>query len=84
MRRKAGLERIAGLLDALRAFGELREGRPGNFQLGSKPFLHFHYHPDGTITGDVRLSGGGFTAFDVSDEDGQQEFLAVVESRLGE
>ena len=84
LRRKAGLERIAGLLGELRALSELRERRPGNFAIGSRPFLHFHYHPDGKIVADVRLSDGGFTPFDVSDEGGQQEVLSVIERTLGQ
>ncbi len=75
LRRKAGLERIAPLLEELRALSELREGQPGTFFRGSRPFLHFHYHPDGNIVADVRLSDGGFTPFDVSEEGEQQEHL---------
>lgn len=82
LRRRAGLERLAGLLEELRAFGELHETRPGNFQLGSRPLLHFHYPPDGQIVADVRLADGRLVRFDVSDEAGQQELLAVVESTL--
>ncbi len=81
-RRRAGLKRLASLLDELRALSELREGRPGTFRLGSRPFLHFHYHPDGTIVADVRLSNRGFTQFDVSEEGGQQEVLSAIERRL--
>ena len=82
LRRRAGLERIARLLDELRALGELREGRPGSFRIGSRPFLHFHYHPDGKILADVRLSDDGFTPFDVSEEAGQQEVLSAIEACL--
>ena len=43
--------------------------------------LHFHYHPDATVTADIKLSKRDpFTPFDVSGEAGQQEVLAVVES----
>ena len=83
LRRKAGLQRLAGLLDELRALSELREGRPGTFQRGSSPFLHFHYHSDGTIVADVRLSSRGFIPFDVSEEAGQQEVLSAIEQHLG-
>jgi hypothetical protein len=82
-RRRAGLRRLSSLLDELRALGELREGRPGTFQQGSRPFLHFHYHPDGTIVADVKLSSRGFSSFDVSDEAGQQEVLLAIERHLG-
>ena len=83
LRRKAGLKRLASLLDELRALSELREGRPGTFQHGSLPLLHFHYHPDGTIVADVRLSKRGFTQFDVSEEAGQQDLLSAIEQYLG-
>ena len=83
LRRKAGLRQLASLLDELRALSELREGRPGTFQYGSRPFLHFHYYPDGTIVADVRLSKRGFTKFDVSEEAGQQEVLSAIEDYLG-
>ncbi len=83
LRRKAGRKRLARLLNELRALSELREGRPGMFQYGSRPFLHFHYYPDGTIVADVRLSKRGFTKFDVSEEAGQQEVLSAIEDYLG-
>ena len=84
LRRRAGLKRLAGLLDELRAISELREGEPGAFQHGTRPFLHFHYHADGTIRADVRLSRrGGFTQFDVTEEAGQQEVLGAIEQYLG-
>ena len=82
LRRKAGLARLASLLDELRAFSELREGRPGAFRYGPRPFLHFHCRPDGKIVADVRLSDGGFTRFDVSEEAGQQEVLWAIERCL--
>ena len=81
-RRRAGLERLTGLLDELRGFGELCEGRSGDFQHGSRPFLHFHFHPDGTIVADVRLSKRGFSAFDVTEEAGRQELLSAIEHYL--
>ena len=83
LRRRAGLKRLAGLLDQLRALGELREARPGTFLHGSRPLLHFHYSADGSIVADIQLSGRGFTPFDVSDEAGQQEVLAVIEDLVG-
>ena len=83
LRRRAGLGRLAGLLDQLRALGELSERQPGTFHHGTRPFLHFHYHPDGTVVADVRLSKRGFSQFDVSEETGQQEVLAAIEQYLG-
>ena len=82
LRRRAGLEQLASLLDGLRSLSELREGRPGTFQHGSVPFLHFHYHPDGTIVADARLSKRGFTQFDVSEEVGQRDLLSAIERYL--
>ncbi len=81
-RRKAGLKRLANLLDELRDFGELREPRPAEFEFESRPFLHFHYGADGTIVADVRLSNRRFIPFDVSEDAGQQEALAAVERYL--
>ena len=81
-RRRAGLERIADFLDQLREFSELREPRPAEFELESRPFLHFHYHPDGTIVADVRLSKRRFLPFDVSEAAGQLEVLAEIERYL--
>lgn len=80
LRREAGQKRIAGLLETLRSLDGLREGRPGTFRYRSKAFLHFHYHPEGDIVGDVRIGGDGFTRFDVSTEDGQAELLSAVRS----
>ena len=82
LRRRAGLERLGGLLEELRAFGELREVKPGTFMHGSHPLLHFHYHSDGQIVADIRRSDGRVTRFDVSDKGGQQEVLSVVEGCL--
>ncbi len=81
-RRRAGLKRVADLLDQLREFSDLREPRAAEFEFESRPFLHFHYRADGTIVADVRLSDRRFIPFDVSEEAGQQEVLAAIESYL--
>ncbi len=81
-RRKAGLKRLADLLDELREFRELREPRPAEFEFESRPFLHFHYRADGTIVADVRLSNRRFIPFDVSEDAGQDEVLAAIERYL--
>ena len=81
-RRRAGFERVADLLDQLREFSELREPRPAEFEFESRSFLHFHYGANSTIVADVRLSDRRFIPFDVSDEAGQQEVLAAIESYL--
>ena len=80
LRREAGQKRVAALLEALRSVDGLREGRPGTFRYRSKAFLHFHYHPEGDIVGDVRIGGDGFTRFDVSTEAGQAELVGAVRS----
>ena len=82
LRHRAGLKRVAGLLDELRSFSELREEQPGTFRYGSVPFLHFHYHPDGRIQADVRLSRRRFTPFDVSEEAGQREVISAIDEYL--
>ncbi len=81
-RRRAGLKRLANLLDELREFGELREPRLAEFEFQSRPFLHFHYRADGTIIADVRLSNRRFIPFDVSEDAGQHEVLAAIERYL--
>jgi hypothetical protein len=81
-RRRAGLNRIADLLDQLRDLGELSEPRPAEFELESRPFVHFHYQADGTIVADVRLSKRRFIPFEVSEQAGQQEVLAAIERHL--
>jgi hypothetical protein len=81
-RGRAGLKRISDLLDQLREFSELDEPRPTEFELESRPFLHFHHLAEGTIIADVRLSKRRFIAFDVSEEVGQHEVLDAVERHL--
>lgn len=84
VRRLQGLQRLAGLLRELRAVEVLRERRAGDFHLGKRPVLHFHYHADGSIVADVRLKKHGVEHFDVSDAAGQYELLATVEEHLGD
>jgi hypothetical protein len=83
----------------LRQLGALQEGRAGAFRYRSRDFLHFHFHPDGEIVADVRLSEKtlagssgprrsqatrAVTRFDVSDEAGQGQLLSAIESFLEE
>lgn len=82
LRRKSGVKRLANLLDELREFTELHEPRPAKFEYESRPFLHFHYRPDGTIIADVRLSKRRFIPFDVSEDAGQREALEAIERYL--
>jgi hypothetical protein len=82
VRREAGLKRLASLLEELRSLDGLGEKRPGTFSYRSRAFLHFHYHPRGEIVADARVSGDGFTRFDVSEEAGRQELLAEIKRFL--
>jgi hypothetical protein len=52
----AAIARLAPLLDALRAFAELRERTPGTFYRGSQAFLHFHEDAAGDFA-DVKVGG---------------------------
>ena len=76
----ATLARIAPLLDELRARPELRERRPGCFELGSRAFLHFHDDPAG-IFADVRL-GGDFVRLPVSSRSEQADLLDRIDDCL--
>ena len=82
--RRAGLEKLSGLLAELRGLRALREERPGTFTHRSRPFLHFHYHPDDRIVADVKISPSGITCFDVSEPTGQEDLLAAVRDFLNE
>lgn len=50
------LDRLDGLLAALRAQPALRETRPGIFYLKGRAFLHFHEDRDGLFA-DLRQDG---------------------------
>lgn len=76
----ATLERIAPLLEALRARPALRERRPGVFSLGSRAFLHFHDDPAGVFA-DVRLAEG-FVRQRVSTAAEQAELLGRIDDCL--
>jgi hypothetical protein len=55
--RQATLDRIAPLLEELRAHPALSEVRPTEFHAGGREFLHFHDHADGVVA-DVLLTEG--------------------------
>jgi len=76
----ATLERIAPLLEALRARPALREARPGVFSLKSRAFLHFHDDPDGMYA-DVRLADE-FVRLRVSSPSEQADLLERIDDRL--
>jgi len=78
--RQATLDRIAPLLDVLRAHPALSEARPTEFQLDGRDFLHFHDEPDGVFA-DVRLTEGR-VSMPVSSSSEQAEFLERIDHSL--
>ena len=78
--KRATLDRIAPLLDALRAHPALLEVRPTEFQLEGRDFLHFHDEPDGVVA-DVRLAEGR-VSMPVSSSSEQAEFLDRIDQTL--
>ena len=53
----AALERLAPLLEVLRAHPALKEARPATFYLDGQEFLHFHETPS-VVFADVLLARG--------------------------
>jgi hypothetical protein len=78
--KRTTLDRIAPLLEVLRAHPALREPRPTVFQLNSRDFLHFHDEPEG-IFADVRLTSG-FVRLPVSSHIEQLELLEQIDHSL--
>jgi hypothetical protein len=78
--RGATFDRIAPLLDALRAHPALLEVRPTEFQLDGRDFLHFHDEPEGVVA-DVRLAEGR-VSMPVSSSAEQAEFLDRIDHAL--
>jgi hypothetical protein len=78
--KRTTLDRIAPLLEALRAQPALREVRPTVFQLNGRDFLHFHDEPEG-IFADVRLTKG-FVRLPVSSHSEQLELLERIDHNL--
>jgi hypothetical protein len=74
------LERIAPLLEDLRARPALREQRPGVFTLKSRALLHCHDDPAGVFA-DVRLSDD-FERLRVSTGSEQADLLERIDARL--
>lgn len=79
----AALDRVEGLLKALRGLEALREKKRGTFYRGSAAFLHFHEDPAG-IFADVKLDGGDFSRRRVSTAAEQRALLAEVRRALSE
>ena len=78
--RQATLDRIAPLLEVLRAHPALREVRPTEFELDGREFLHFHDDPDGVVA-DVRLAEGR-VSMPVSSSSEQAELLDRIDHTL--
>jgi hypothetical protein len=74
------LDRIAPLLQELRARAVLRERRPGCFELKSRAFLHFHDDPSG-IFADVRLADD-FVRMPVTSRSQQADLLDRIDDCL--
>jgi len=78
--KQATLDRIAPLLEVLRAHPGLSEVRPTEFQLDGRDFLHFHDEPDGVFA-DVRLTEGR-VSMPVSSSSEQAELLERIDHSL--
>jgi hypothetical protein len=76
----ATLERIAPLLQELRAHPVLHEGRPGHFYLRSREVLHFHDDAFGVFA-DLRLAEG-FVRLCVTTSAEQAELLGRIDDCL--
>lgn len=52
----AALDQLDGLLEEIRAFGQLKEKGRGVFYRKAEAFLHFHEDPEGLFA-DLRVDG---------------------------
>lgn len=77
----AALDRLEGLLGALRGLEGLREKKRGTFYRGSSAFLHFHEDPAGLFA-DVRLAGPDFTRLRATTVAEQRALLGAVRRAL--
>ena len=75
------LDRLATLLDRVRALGRLTERTPGSFYLRSSAFLHFHEHPAGLVA-DLKTDGKAFTRLPVNSTKEQNALLAQVQRTI--
>ncbi len=78
--KQATLDRIAPLLDVLRAHPALSEVRPTEFELDGREFLHFHEDEGGAVA-DVRLAGGR-VSMRVASSAEQADFLERIDPEL--
>ena len=78
----ATLDKLEPLLAEIRTLPGLKETSRGVFYLKSRAFLHFHEDPKGLFA-DVRdASGRDFDRFDVTEEAGRNQLIAVAQERL--
>jgi hypothetical protein len=75
------LDRVDGLLVALREIEGLKEKKRGVFYRGSKAFLHFHEHV-GDIVCDVRINGVEFDRRIVTTATAQEHLVRDVRAAL--
>ena len=77
------LERLAGLLIAIRKFSGLREKKTGIFYRQGKAYLHFHGSSEDKLFADIRLSTDtDFVRHDVSPPTSRDKFLELIERDL--
>lgn len=79
----ASLDRLAPLLERIRALGHLTERKPGTFYLRSSAFLHFHEDPMGLFA-DLKLDGKTFARFPVNSTAEHQAFMVHVKDAMTE
>ncbi len=82
--RPEDLDRIDGLLEALREVEGLKERKRGNFTRKSRAFLHFHEH-EGDVLADVRLGAEAdapFERFRVRTQAEQRTLLGRIRRAL--
>jgi hypothetical protein len=76
-----GLDKLEGLLEALRRQDGLKEKKRGVFYRKSRAFLHFHEDPAGLFA-DVRLSGPDFDRLPVNSRAEWKSLLAKIDAVL--
>ena len=75
--RDGELDRMAAVLEQLRAIDGLVERKPGVFSRRSRAFLHFHVDGD-DVYADVRLDGRTFDRMRVTSRREQRALVAAV------
>jgi hypothetical protein len=78
----ATFDKIAPLLEAVRARPELEEKSPGAFYAEARLFLRF-VEDDDAVYADLRWAHGHeFDRFEVSSDMGRRQLLSVLDSRF--